>query len=122
MGKTQCEIFGVVAYNPELGYHELYELEERLAAGLQGVLEAFGADHVDFWGMGDALQFRCGLAAYELPTLREICDAVAPLLTEDATARFVAIDRRLYDVRVFFIAPNGWREERVDMTDRYYLG
>ena len=33
MGKQQCEIFGVLAYNPELGYHELYELEERLAAG-----------------------------------------------------------------------------------------
>lgn len=116
MSKHECEIFGLVNYGPDLSYHELYAEEERLLLGLQELLQDMDAQHLDFWGSGDCLQFQCVLQDFEPEILREFCDEAAALLHGNLKGRVLCLDKHLTRVHVFYLEPGQWQERAHDVT------
>jgi hypothetical protein len=116
MAKHECELFGVVHYNPELTYYELYEVEENCILQLQDILDAYGAMHLDFWGAGDSLQLECGLAEYDPDILHDILDEVAAMLRGKLSGRVVCVKKDLTALSVFQVAPGRWTEEEVSLS------
>lgn len=110
MSKYACELFGVLHYGPELSYYELYACEERLIVQLQELLEAMSAQHLDFWGTGDALQFQCALPDFEPDAVRAFCDEAVALLDSNLQGRVLCLNKQLSDVYVLHLAPGRWEE------------
>ncbi len=115
MSKYECEVFGLIAYGPDLTYHELYELEERLMVELQDILTGMGAAHCNFWGAGDMLQFQCVFDTFDPAHIRDFCDEAVAMLHGDLKGRVLCLDRRLTAVHVFHIAPGRWKEQGFDL-------
>lgn len=116
MSKFECEIFGLIHYGPDLSYYELYAEEERLLLGLQDVLQDMDAQHLDFWGTGDALQFQCVLPEFEVELVREFCDEAVALLEGSLNGRVLCLDKHLTEVHVFYLHPGRWQERKHDIT------
>ena len=117
MAKYNCEVFGLIAYSLEISYHELYELEERLLAELQEVLEESGAVHLDFWGYGDTLQVQCSFGDFDVGALESVCQEIASLLPQDARARFVCVDKHLRTLQVFYLQNNQCEGVSIDINE-----
>lgn len=115
--RYECELIGLVHYSPELTYEALYDIEERFIQRMQASLEALEAEHLDFWGTGDALQFQCGLPSYDPDILRRLCDEAAACLDQGAHGKIVSIDKTLTRIGVFRISPQTWSEEVLDIAD-----
>lgn len=115
MSKYECEVFGLITYGPDLTYHELYELEERLMLQIQDILDSMAAAHINFWGAGDMLQFQCVFDAFDTARVRDFCDEAAALLHGDLKGRVLCLDRRLTAVHVFHLAPGRWIERSIDL-------
>lgn len=115
MSKYECEIFGLITYGPDLSYYELYAEEERLLQGLQDILQDMDAQHLDFWGSGDSLQFQCVLPDFEVDLVRELCDETAALLEGSLKGRVLCLDKHLTRVHVFYLQPGHWQEREEDI-------
>jgi len=119
MARHNYELIGVVSYSPELSYAELYELEEGLIVQLRDILTRSGADHLDFWGAGDALQFQCAFPG-EDAALYGVCDEIIALLPPNVTGRLVSVDKQLTGMNLFCLAPDRWKEEKIEIAEDYY--
>ena len=121
MARYNCELYGVVRYSLGLSYHELHAVEEALLTGVQSLLESFSAQHIDFWGYGDMLQFQCSLPEYDVEALHELCDGVKELLSEDIACKMVVLDKTLKNFSVYNIDPANWQEDRIDISDEHFV-
>ncbi len=110
MARFECELFGLVQYSQELSYDELYEVENDLIKKIQEVLERNKAEHLDFWGAGDCLQFQCAFSEYDPKTLHTVFDETAGVLTDALKGRLFCFDKHLEDVCVVRISSGKWQE------------
>jgi len=115
--RYDCELFGLLNYSPELSYEALYAVEQKFIGHMQQALDAIAAEHLDFWGSGDVLQFQCALARFDRPTLHSLCDEAASCLVEQTQAKIVCIDKHLTRIGVYHLAPGSWREEELDIAE-----
>jgi hypothetical protein len=122
MAKYNCEVIGVLQYSPDMGYHELYEMEERRIDEIHAILEHAGAEHIDFWGTGDALQLQCELQEYDEHALASLSDEIAAVLSDDVAGKMCCVDKSLSGLSLFFLAPGRWRREGLDLADTHYQG
>ncbi len=120
MAKHKSVLIGLVRYSSELSYDELYELENLYIEGLTELLERFGAEHLDFWGMGDSLQFEGAFTEIPEPTMRALCDEACSLLRPGSTGRLALLDRNLCTLDLFHLEPGRWRNERFDIEETFY--
>lgn len=112
-----CEMFGHFFYCPELGYEELGELEQTLRVSLSVMLEAHGAEHIEYREYGEALTVQCQFQTYSESAFQEFCAAIRDILTKDVDARFLFVDRENLDRAVFFAVTfeQGRHEERISL-------
>ena len=116
MAKYNCEIFGVVNYSLEISYHDLHEVEEGVILQLQETLERYGAEHLDFWGYGDSLQFQCALAEYDDQDLHSICEEIAGFLPQDIRGRMVGLDKGLNSLSVYYFTSGKCEYDEYDIS------
>ncbi len=110
MARFECELFGLVQYSQKLSYDELYEVENNLIEKIQEVLERNQAEHLDFWGAGDCLQFQCAFAEYDQKILQTVFGETADVLTDELKGRLFCFDKHLEDVCVVRLSPGKWQE------------
>ncbi len=110
MARFECELFGIVQYSQELSYDELYEVENDLIEKIQEVLEDNQADHLDFWGDGDCLQFQCAFAEYDAQTLNTVFNDMAEVLADNLKGRVFCFDKHLEEVCVVRLQPGKWQQ------------
>lgn len=110
MARFECELFGVVQYSQELSYDELYEVENGLIEKIQEVLEHNQADHLDFWGAGDCLQFQCAFPEYDAKTLDAVFTKTAEVLTGNLKGRLFCFDKHLEELCVVRLTPGNWQQ------------
>lgn len=108
MARHSCEVFGLVRYPSDLSYHGLYDLESQLMERIQAVLDDVDADHIDFWGDGDALQYQCALQEYDEDSLDGLREGVAEVLRDDLQARLVTVDKPSAWARVYEFSAGEW--------------
>lgn len=116
MTMYDCEVFGYVEYNQELSYAELIECEDGLKETLTDVLQASGAEHLDFVGLDDGLRFQFVISEYGENVLHELCDAVAPVFPEKTAARLFAVQKNLEVAHLYRFVANGWQESVLDIS------
>ncbi len=106
----ECEVFGVVAYDPEMTYYEVNEAELALIAGVQEMLKTIDAEHLDFWGTGDGLQFQFTLSEFNAALLRETATGLSAILPDGLAGRLVGLDKQLTRIIALELGNDGARD------------
>ena len=109
-----CEMYGQLAYCPEMSYTDLYAHERRLVDALTEFLNSMNAMHLDFTPDGDSLRFQCELENYEEDLFHELADGIRPMLTPDIEGRLIFVDKATLNVvHVYAITQESWREAAI---------
>lgn len=120
MSKYNCEILGVVHYSQDLSYHELYELEESLMEGFQGLMDRYGAEHLDFWAQGDALRLHSSMMDYDPEAMRHMGREAADMLPADVSCKLMAVQTDLASSIIFYISGNKLREGFLEFGTEFF--
>ena len=120
MARHTSVLLGLVNYSPDLSYEALHSLESEYIEGLTELLEKFGAEHLDFWGIGDGLQLEAAFAEANEESMRGLCDEFCSLLRAGCRARLAFLDKNLTWMELFHLESGHWRQERLDIADTFY--
>jgi hypothetical protein len=102
MAQFSYEMFGNMVYDEALTYEELIEREPMLMAELTDSLRDFGASHIDFRQLGDALYMQCAFTEQEESNFQHIADTVAKLAGQHMEGRLLFLCRDLDSMDCFF--------------------
>ncbi len=109
-----CEMYGQLAYCPEMSYNDLYAHERRLVEALTEFLNAMSAAHLDFTPDGDSLRFQCELDGYEEDLFHDLADGISAMLTPDVEGRLIFVDKATLNVvHVYALTRESWREAAI---------
>lgn len=120
MARHSNLLLGQVGYSLDLTYNEVMALESEYIQGLSELLSHYGADHLDFWGQGDALQLEAQLDDLDEETLRNFCGEVCTLLQPGSAGRLMLIDRNLLLIDLYHLNATNWRHERIEIEEAFY--
>ena len=113
-GKTMencpTELYAQLSYGEQLTYEELLDVEEKLIASLQDLLERAEAMHLDFVQQGDCLLLQCVFSSPKRYIFRKIAMHIAGILPDHVSGRLFFLDKMLESVHLYWVEPGSWRE------------
>lgn len=115
MATYGCVMFGHILYDDKLTWEELLKTEARVTRLMQGALEEFGAHHIDFISLADALLVECVFAEVDRDTNHALCDAVIRELGSSVLARFMFVDRQMDSTVFYFLGRGKWQEQALNV-------
>ncbi len=105
------EVFARVDFDEDLTYDELYEVEEELSAYLQEHFVILGAEHVDFFPVGDGIRIHFLMRENLILPIKKACIEIQPMLKQKTRMKFMVIDRDLTKVYSCSISSHAFEEK-----------
>lgn len=113
METKSAELFGHLLYAESLTYDELLDAEERIIQDIEFLLERAGAEHIDFFPLGDALTFQCAFAKYKQYVFRKIACDLVEILPKGISGRIYGLAHTLENAVLYWVQPNIWQEASI---------
>ena len=110
MENSPTELYAQLSYGEQLTYEELLDVEEKLIASLQDLLERAEAMHLDFVQQGDCLLLQCVFSSPKRYIFRKIAMHIAGILPDHVSGRLFFLDKMLESVHLYWVEPGSWRE------------
>ena len=117
MDTTSTELFGHLIYAETLTYDELLDAEEYLIQDIELLLERAGAEHIDFFPLGDALTFQCEFAKYRRYIFRKIACDIVEILPAGITGRIFCLSHALEISTLYWVRPKEWQEANITIPE-----
>lgn len=121
MSFHKIELFGHVAYSPDLSYDDLLTREDEVKVMVQGVLEKAGGEFIHFEAQGDVLRFQCVLLEERDEVFHAICDDLAPHVQDGLDARLLMVDKDLSAIYFYSVTGGTWQEAVTGLPPAGYL-
>ena len=121
MATYQIELFGHVAYSPDLSYHDLLEREDAFKVFAQQLLPGLGADFLHFEAMGDALRLQCVFGTGAEDLFHRICDDLCPHMVQGLAGRLLFVDKDLHTLYYYSLSEGKWQEGTLKLPPAGHL-